>query len=98
MSDVVMVLGAPNSSNSNRLVEVARQNGCERALLVQTACDIDWAGLGDINVLGLSAGASAPEVLVKEVIRSAADNFDIQVEEILITREDVIFKLPEAVK
>ena len=94
-SDVVMVLGAPNSSNSNRLVEVAAQNGCERAMLVQRVDDIDWSALEEINVLGLSAGASAPEILIKEVIEKAMETFDVELEEVAITQEDVMFKLPK---
>ena len=68
LSDAVMVLGAPNSSNSNRLVEVAALNGCEKAMLVQRVSDIDWSWMDGVNALGLSAGASAPEILVNEVI------------------------------
>lgn len=94
-SDVVMVLGAPNSSNSNRLVEVAVQVGCRRAMLVQNVEDIDWNVFEGINVLGLSAGASAPEVLIKEVIKKARELFNVKLEEVVITQEDVTFKLPK---
>ena len=75
LSDAVMVLGAPNSSNSNRLVEVAALNGCEKAMLVQRVDDIDWSWLDGVNALGLSAGASAPEILVNEVIEKARGIF-----------------------
>ncbi len=94
--DGVLVLGAPNSSNSNRLVEVAKQNGCEKAMLVQTAEDIDWDWLEGVTSLGVSAGASAPEVLVKEVIEKLRERYDVTVEEVTITTENVHFKLPKA--
>lgn len=95
LSDAVMVIGAPNSSNSNRLVEVAALNGCEKAKLVQGVQDIDWTWLEGIKSLGLSAGASAPEILVDEVIAAARERFDVTVEEVAITREDVHFKVPK---
>ncbi len=93
-SDAVMVLGAPNSSNSNRLVEVAALNGCPKSMLVQRVGDIDWDWLEGIQTLGLSAGASAPEVLVDEVIAKARELFDVSVEEVAITQENVNFKVP----
>ncbi len=95
LSDAVIVIGAPNSSNSNRLVEVAALNGCEKAQLVQGVQDIDWAWLDGVGALGLSAGASAPEILVDEVIAAARARFDVTVEEVAITREDVHFKVPK---
>ncbi len=95
MSDAVMVIGAPNSSNSNRLVEVAALNGCEKAILVQRVTDIDWAWLDGIDALGLSAGASAPEILVDEVIAEAQRRFDVSLEEVPITQENVSFKVPK---
>ncbi len=95
LSDVVMVLGAPNSSNSNRLVEVAALNGCEMAILVERVSDIDWNMLDGVNVLGLSAGASAPEILIKEAIEEAEKHFNVELEEVAITRENVVFKLPK---
>ncbi len=91
----MMVLGAPNSSNSNRLVEVAALNGCEKAMLVQRVSDIDWAWLDGVNSLGLSAGASAPEILVDEVIAEARAHFDVTVEEVSIIQENVHFKVPK---
>jgi 4-hydroxy-3-methylbut-2-enyl diphosphate reductase len=94
-SEAILVIGAPNSSNSNRLVEVAKQNGCEKALLVQRAAEIDWNWLKGVKVLGLSAGASAPEVLVDEVIAAAKERFDVTLEEVPITQENVSFKLPK---
>jgi len=93
-ADMVLVVGAPNSSNSMRLVEVARNHGCERAMLVQRAADIDWAALEDVQVLGVTAGASAPDILIQEVLQGARDRFDVTSEEVTLTREDVVFKLP----
>lgn len=95
LSDAVMVIGAPNSSNSNRLVEVAALNGCEKAMLVQRVTDIDWAWLDGVEALGLSAGASAPEILVDEVIAEAQKRFDVLLEEIPITQENISFKVPK---
>jgi 4-hydroxy-3-methylbut-2-enyl diphosphate reductase len=93
-ADMVLVVGAPNSSNSMRLVEVARTHGCERAMLVQRASDIDWKALEDVRVLGVTAGASAPDILIQEVLQGARDRFDATIEEVTLTREDVVFKLP----
>ena len=95
LSDMVMVLGAPNSSNSNRLVEVAALNGCKRAMLVERACDIDWTTFDDVRTLGVSAGASAPEILIEEVIEKAKEFFDIETEAVSITEENITFKLPK---
>lgn len=92
--DALLVIGAPNSSNSNRLVEVAKSYGCENAQLVGRADMIDWDALGDIRTLGLTAGASAPEVLVREVIAAAEARFDVTVETVSVTEENITFKLP----
>jgi 4-hydroxy-3-methylbut-2-enyl diphosphate reductase len=93
--DAVLVIGAPNSSNSKRLVEVAAMNGCPDSKLIQRASDIDWIWLATKKVVGITAGASAPEVLVEEVLKACAEKFNLAIEEIAITREDVIFKLPK---
>lgn len=93
-SDAFFVIGAPNSSNSNRLVEVAKEYGCPQAMLVQRAAEIDWNWLGEANTLGLSAGASAPEILVDEVIEAAKALYNVTIEEVAITEENVHFKLP----
>ncbi|MBO6836082.1 MAG: 4-hydroxy-3-methylbut-2-enyl diphosphate reductase [Alphaproteobacteria bacterium] len=93
-SDAVLVIGAPNSSNSRRLVEVARVAGCPKATLVQRASEIDWAWLDGVRNLGVSAGASAPEILVDEVIEACRARFDVTVGEIIVAEEDVEFKLP----
>ena len=92
--DSMLVIGAPNSSNSRRLVEVAEKRGCARARLVQRAADIDWDWLAGTRTLGLTAGASAPEVLVDEVIDACRERFAVSVDTVSITEEDVVFKLP----
>ena len=85
--DLFIVVGAPNSSNSKRLVEVALRAGATRSLLVQRASEIDWAEIGVIRTLGISAGASAPEVIVDEIIEAFRERFDANVE-LAITAEE----------
>jgi len=92
--DALVVIGAPNSSNSMRLVEVAANYGCARSKLVQRAADMDWAWLGDARRLGITAGASAPELLVDELIAACRERYDVTVEEVRTTDESVVFKLP----
>lgn len=93
-SDCLLVIGAPNSSNSNRLAEVARISGCNKAALIQRAADIDWSMFDDVKTLGLTAGASAPDVLIEEVLSACRDRYDVHVEEVRIADENVIFKVP----
>ncbi len=93
-ADALLVVGAPNSSNSMRLVEVAKVAGCAKAALVQRAEDIDWPSLAGVKRLGISAGASAPEVLVQDVIDACRARFDVRVEEVRVTDEAVHFNLP----
>ncbi|MBP6011072.1 MAG: 4-hydroxy-3-methylbut-2-enyl diphosphate reductase [Alphaproteobacteria bacterium] len=95
-TDVVLVIGAPNSSNSMRLVEVATRAGVKRAALVQRAGDIDWAMIEGARVVGLTAGASAPAVLIEEVIDAFRARYDVTVEETETARETVTFRLPRA--
>ncbi|MSO97265.1 MAG: 4-hydroxy-3-methylbut-2-enyl diphosphate reductase [Rhodospirillaceae bacterium] len=92
--DAFVVIGAPNSSNSNRLVEVAQRSGCNDAFLVETAAAIPWIRVRPNSTLGVTAGASAPEVLVEEVISLAREKFDVMVELITVTEETVKFSLP----
>lgn len=92
-AQAVLVIGAPNSSNSRRLVEVAMREGC-KSMLIQRAGDIDWDWLSGIRNIGISAGASAPEVLVEEVIEAFRDRYDINLETVLTVEENVQFKLP----
>ncbi len=94
--DAILVVGAPNSSNSKRLVEVARKLGCDKAMLVQRAADIDWTQIEGVHALGVTAGASAPEVLVEEVIAACRERYDVVMEEVTVTSENVQFKLPRA--
>jgi 4-hydroxy-3-methylbut-2-enyl diphosphate reductase len=90
------VVGAPNSSNSQRLVEVARKLGCGTAMLVQRAADIDWTQIEGVRALGVTAGASAPDILVEEVIGACRERYEVILEEVTVTSEDVQFKLPRA--
>lgn len=94
--DVLFVVGAPNSSNSMRLVEVGQRAGAKRAQLVQRAADIDWSLLDDADIAGLTSGASAPEILVEEVIAALRARFTITVEDVIVGRETVQFRVPRA--
>ncbi|HEY4264861.1 MAG TPA: 4-hydroxy-3-methylbut-2-enyl diphosphate reductase [Micropepsaceae bacterium] len=94
--DALFVVGSANSSNSMRLVEVARRAGAHCATLIENAAVIDWNSLVNAKTVGLSAGASAPEILVDEVIAAFHARFDLIVEEAAVTREDIAFKLPRA--
>ena len=96
--DALMVIGAPNSSNSRRLVEVGRAAGCPYAQLIQRADDIDWRALDGIRTLGLTAGASAPEVLVEEVIAAFAARYDLTRELVETAVERVEFKVPRVLR
>jgi 4-hydroxy-3-methylbut-2-enyl diphosphate reductase len=91
---LVLVIGAETSSNSKRLVEVALRAGAARAELVASAEDIDWDWFDGVTILGLTAGASAPEDLVQGVIASCRSRFDVTVQNIETARETVTFKLP----
>ena len=96
--DALLVVGAPNSSNSKRLVEVASREGCQYAQLVQRATDIDWRALDGITTLGITAGASAPEVLINEVIDAFRDRFETTVEQVTTAEENVEFKVPRVLR
>ncbi len=91
--DLVLVIGAPNSSNSLRLVEVAERSGA-RAILVQRADEIELSWFGGVNVLGLTAGASAPEILIRETINSLSKHFELDEQQVTTAQESIIFKLP----
>jgi 4-hydroxy-3-methylbut-2-enyl diphosphate reductase len=95
-ADAVIVIGAPNSSNSNRLAEVARVAGCEKSILVQHAGELDMAWLDGVGTLGLTAGASAPESLVQQLIEACGGAFDVTVERVDLLEEDIEFSLPRA--
>jgi 4-hydroxy-3-methylbut-2-enyl diphosphate reductase len=92
--DLVLVVGAPNSSNSRRLVEVASRAGCPRAELIQTEADLDWAWLEGVTAVGLTAGASAPEILVRRVIEALGRRFSLTVEDVTVVDERVFFRAP----
>jgi 4-hydroxy-3-methylbut-2-enyl diphosphate reductase len=96
--EALLVIGAPNSSNSQRLVEVARQAGCGYAQLVQRAADIDWRALQGVTRIGLTAGASAPEVLVNEVIDAFRSRHAVTVEMVETAIERVEFKVPRILR
>jgi len=93
-ADLVLVIGSPKSSNSVRLVEVAKRAGARDARLVASADDVDWRWFAGVRAVGVTAGASAPEDLVDELIAAIAARFTALVEEVMVTREDVAFKLP----
>jgi 4-hydroxy-3-methylbut-2-enyl diphosphate reductase len=95
-ADLTVVIGAPNSSNSQRLVEVARKAGCKRAILIQRARDLGAVSFEGVATLALTAGASAPESLVEEVIELLREPFAVRVEEVRVAEEAVIFRLPSA--
>ena len=92
--DLLIVIGSPNSSNSQRLREVGERAGATRALLVQKVAELDWSALEGVRSVGITAGASAPESLVQEVLTELARRYTLRVEERQVTQEDVIFKLP----
>ena len=92
--DVMLVVGSPTSSNSNRLVEVALKSGCREAFLVEDESVIDWSAVRPGTTIGVTAGASAPEVLVSGVIAAAKARFDVTLEEVIVTSETVKFSLP----
>jgi 4-hydroxy-3-methylbut-2-en-1-yl diphosphate reductase len=96
--DALIVVGAPNSSNSLRLVEVAERAGCRKAVLVQRAADIAWDTLEGVATLGITAGASAPESLVNEIIEAFRARYDVTVESVSTTVERVAFNVPRELR
>ena len=96
--DAMLVVGAPNSSNSKRLVEVGARAGCSYSQLVQRASDIDWRSIEGITSVGITAGASAPEVLINEVIDAFNVRFDVTVEVVETAVENVEFKVPRVLR
>jgi 4-hydroxy-3-methylbut-2-en-1-yl diphosphate reductase len=96
--DAFVVVGAPNSSNSQRLREVAERSGCRRAQLVPRASDIDWSQLEGIASIGVTAGASAPEALVEEILGALAEQFELDLEAVTTATEDVFFPLPRELR
>jgi 4-hydroxy-3-methylbut-2-en-1-yl diphosphate reductase len=98
MVNAMIVVGSPNSSNTQRLKEVAERAGCTRAALVERAAEIDWAMFGSVDSIGITAGASAPEVLVEEVIGAFAERYTVSVETITTADEDMFFPLPRVLR
>jgi 4-hydroxy-3-methylbut-2-enyl diphosphate reductase len=96
--DAMIVVGAPNSSNSQRLKEVAERSGCPRAALVQRAADIDWRMFDGVARLGVTAGASAPEVLVEEVLGALSDRYVLDIETVSAAEEGMFFPLPRPLR
>jgi 4-hydroxy-3-methylbut-2-enyl diphosphate reductase len=94
----LLVVGAPNSSNSMRLVEVAEREGCPKAFLVQRASDIDWPAMAGISRLGITAGASAPEVLVEEIVEAFRSRFAVTLEEVVTATERIAFNVPRELR
>ena len=92
--DMFFVLGSRNSSNSVRLVEVAEQSGCPHAELIHSESDIPFEKLQNCKTIGISSGASAPEILVEDFINKLKDKFEIKIEEVEITKENIVFKVP----
>jgi len=90
----VIVIGGSNSSNSRRLVEIACDAGCRKAILIESAEELDPLFLTGVGTLGITSGASTPEVLVTELIEHLSDQFEVSVEEITIATEEVRFRLP----
>ena len=98
LSDALLVVGAPNSSNSKRLVEVASRAGCKYSQLVQRAKDIDWRALKSIKSVGITAGASAPDILIQEVVEAFSDHYEVNVEYVETAQENVNFKVPRILR
>jgi len=96
--DALLVIGAPNSSNSQRLVEVGRAAGCGISHLVQRASDIPWDALEGISSIGITAGASAPEALVEEIMDALSGRYELSVETVTTATEDVTFKIPRVLQ
>jgi 4-hydroxy-3-methylbut-2-en-1-yl diphosphate reductase len=96
--DALIVVGAPNSSNSQRLREVAEREGCPIAILAQRASDLDWSRFNGIKSLGITAGASAPEVIVEEIMGAFAERYELHVETVSAAEENEFFPLPRSLR
>ena len=93
--DLFFVIGSRNSSNSVRLVEVAKKSGCSNALLIHSQSEIPYDLIEKSNTIGISSGASAPEILVNDFINKLKKRFEISIDEVEIIKEDVVFKIPK---
>jgi 4-hydroxy-3-methylbut-2-en-1-yl diphosphate reductase len=96
--DGLIVVGGPKSSNSLRLVEVAERAGCRFSVLVERATDIPWDKLNGVTTVGITAGASAPEVIVEEVIDALRSRFDATIEVVTTLQENVVFNVPRELR
>ena len=96
--DALLVIGAPNSSNSQRLVDVAKKAGCENSQMVQRAAEINWNSLMNIKSVGITAGASAPEILVNEVVDALNERFEVKTHLVQTATESVNFKVPRILR
>ncbi len=96
--DSLIVVGAPHSSNSRRLVEIAEREGCRSAALVERANEINWTMFEGVDVMGLTAGASAPDVLIEEIINAMKDKFDVTIETVVTAKETITFNLPKQLR
>jgi len=96
--DAMIVVGSPNSSNSQRLREVAEREGCKVSVLVQRASELDWSKFEGISSLGITAGASAPEVIVEEIMDAFATHYKLHVETVSAAEEDEFFPLPRPLR
>ncbi len=96
--DALLVIGAPNSSNSQRLVEVAKKAGCKNSQLVQRATEINWDALMNIKSIGITAGASAPEILINEVVEALKERFEVKTNFVETATENVNFKVPRILR
>ena len=98
LSDALLVVGAPNSSNSKRLVEVAARAGCSYTQLVQRSADIDWRALSGIKSIGITAGASAPDILIQEVVDAFSEHYTVAIKTVETAQENVSFKVPKILR
>jgi len=96
--DAMIVVGAPNSSNSQRLREVAERAGCRVAVLLQRATEIEWSAFEGVRTLGITAGASAPETLVEEIIAVFAERYEVDVQTVRTAEETISFNLPRELR
>ena len=96
--EALLVIGAPNSSNSRRLVEVGKSSGCNYSQMVQRASDIDWRALQGIKSIGITAGASAPEILINEVISAISNRFNVTQKTVETAVENIEFKVPRVLR
>ena len=94
LCEMFFVIGSRNSSNSVRLVEVAKNSGCSNALLIHSESDIPFEKISKCSTIGISSGASAPEILVKNFINSLKEKFKLNIKEVEIVKENVTFKIP----